>query len=314
MAKLIRMGEDDWKKLAEDMVEDMKKRKVYNGNFQYEVKMPSVERTAKIVFTLPAFTKMMALLMVFDKEVGWYCTCRRSEEENDEYIVDDVLVFPQTVTSVTVDSDDEKRTAWFDSLPVETLLSIKCDCHSHVNMSTSPSGTDDKDMRAVFDNIPQDGFRIFMIWNKSLEYWAAIYDVQKNVIFESDEIEVEVLGVDLNTFIKDAKGLVQNRVYSTYQYNKTKTTPKTTSTTKGKPATTKSKAKSVPVAKTTSPVNKKDETEIDYDQLEEDAWLEELRERFGFDDDVEDVDDEYHEYGYRDKRGYHKGNYYGYGY
>lgn len=318
MAKLIHMSEADWAKLAEDMVADMKKRNVYNGNFKYEVKMPSVDRTAKIVFTIEAFTKMAALLMTFDKEVGWYCTCRRSEDtEKDEYIIDDVLVFPQTVTSVTVDSDDEKRTEWFDALPVETLLNIRCDCHSHVNMSTSPSGTDDKDMRAVFENLTEDGFRVFMIWNKSLEYWASIYDVQKNLIFDNTEIEVEVLGLALGAFIKEAKGLVQNKVYSTYQYNKTSYKPKTTTTSSKttKPDASKSKKQSVPVTKNAVTVDEEDDDEVDFDQLSEDAWIEELRERFGYDGDEDYEYDEYTGQWYtKDRAGYHKGSYYGYGY
>lgn len=227
---MIKIPEESLVELSKQMVEDMKKSKRVSGKITYEIKAPEVEREAVIAFTPEAFAEMVSLIMVFDKEVGWYCTCKRHGDPDDDiYLIDDVLVFPQKTSGVTVDSDDEKRLEWFDSLPVETLVNIKCDCHSHVNMGVTPSGTDEKDMNEVLDNLDGDSFRIFMIWNKKLDYSCKIFDMQKNVMFDTDDVFVEVIGMAIGDFVEGAKEMVGQKTY-----NYTPSTTKVT-TTKQKP-------------------------------------------------------------------------------
>lgn len=301
MARLIKMTDDAWAELAADMVEDMKKKRAYQGEFEYKISTPKIERKAKIVFSQSAYVKMLSLIMTCDKEVGWYCTCTRGE--NDEYYIEDVLVFPQKVTAATVDSDDEKRTEWFDSLPVETLLKIKCDCHSHVNMSTSPSGTDDKDMRAVFDNIPDDQFRIFMIWNKKTEHYATIFDLWKNVVFDNSDITVEVEGIDIAEFISESHSMIDNKIIpSTYSCATYPTKGVTTSKANMK-SKTKKEAK-----KQTETVD--DDLEIDwdfYDEYEEYYLHDLVTQGILDDDDFDSI------YSGKDRHGKYGGGYYGYG-
>lgn len=311
MSKYLKLSDESWRDLAEEIVEEMKQQSTFKGKFSYQITMPESDREAKIIFTAEAFAKMLSLIMVFDKEVGWYCTAeRKGELDDDEYIIDDVLVFPQETTATTVDSDDEKRTEWFDSLPVETLLKVKCDCHSHVNMSTGPSGTDDKDMEAVFGNIADDGFRIFMIWNKKLEHYAVIYDMAKNLMFTSADISIEVEGFDLNDFVMTSKSMVSSKSYASYTYPRGKGIATTAANNTKAAKTTKTSAKS-------SKKKGKTKEEIDEDEevlAAEEDWLRDLP------PDEDDFDDFYgDDYGMgnwyqrdveRFRNGYYGGRYY----
>ena len=215
MSKPIKLTEEIQEEFLNKVKEELEKMKVYGGALKIEQKLPEIDRKAMVWFTPVAFSKMLSLIMVSDKEVAWLCTAERYGELNDDiYVIDDVLVYPQEVTGATVESADDLYNEWYDSLPVETLLKIKCNCHSHVNMSTSPSGTDDNDVKKVLNNMTGDMFRIFMIWNKRLEYSARIYDLGKNVLFENDDISVNVLEAEIGDFLADVKDKVKQKSYS----------------------------------------------------------------------------------------------------
>ena len=219
MSRLIKFTQEH-DEFLEKVIEELKDTRFMSGKIKTEIEIPEVERKACIFFTVEAYAKMLSLIMSFDSEVGWYGTAHRHGElDDDVYIIDDILVFPQEVTGTTVDSDDERRVEWFESLPTETLLNIRCDFHSHVNMGTSPSGTDDKDVKAVVNNLDDDAFRIFMIWNKKLEFTCQIFDMAKNLHFGTEDVVVDVLSCEIADFINEANELVKKKV-TTYQSTK----------------------------------------------------------------------------------------------
>ena len=89
--------------------------------------------------------------------------------------------------------------------------------HSHVNMGTSPSTVDLNHQEKILEQLEDDMFYIFMIWNKSFKRTIKIYDLAKNILFEDADIDVKIAdaGLGLNEFIGEAKDLVKSR---TYQY------------------------------------------------------------------------------------------------
>ena len=54
-----------------------------------------------------------------------------------------------------------------------------------------------------------------MIWNKSMDFNARVFDMAANSIYDTDEVEVEVDGnpLKLAGFIKDAKDAVKSSYY-----------------------------------------------------------------------------------------------------
>lgn len=220
MSRLIKLTEEH-DGLLQEMITKMRNTKMIGGEFKFTAKLPEIDRKATVLFSTIAYAKMLSLIMTFDKEVGWYGTAHREGELDDDlYIIDDILVFPQEVTGVTVDSDDEKRLEWFNTLPIEELKNIRCDCHSHVNMSTNPSGTDDKEVEAVLENLSGDAFRIFMIWNKKLEFTVRIFDMAKNIFFGTKDVIVDTEEFSVGAFLNDATSKVKNKTTYTKTYSK----------------------------------------------------------------------------------------------
>ena len=83
--------------------------------------------------------------------------------------------------------------------------------HSHVNMGVSPSGTDMGHREKIVSQLMDEDYYIFMIWNKSLKWSAAIYDMPSNALYDTEDIDVMVRFADGTTagdVIQDLKDKV----------------------------------------------------------------------------------------------------------
>lgn len=204
----------------------MAKNKFSDGKLSFSKSFGTVSRKAHIYFTEIAWMKTTALLREFSKEVAWHATAYRIPGDKDEYLIKDILVYPQTVTPSTVDMDVEKYTQWImDGVMAgdERFDHIRCQMHSHVNMGVFASGTDSQHQEEILEQLGEDDFYIFMIWNKSLKVYMRIFDMQKNMLFETDDCEWAVLDdtIGLSKFIEDAKKIVveQKTTYNGYSGN-----------------------------------------------------------------------------------------------
>lgn len=179
-----------------------------------------------MTFSAVAWLKMQYLVAVYSGECGWHMVCHRSEDEEDDYIVDDILVYPQVVTSTTVNTDTAEYAKWEDSLPDEVYNNLRGHGHSHVNMGVTPSSTDLEHQSKRLDALDDDAFYIFTIWNKKGDRNWRIFDYKKNILFESADVEVLVEDDDyaIFDFMNDAKDRIKEKAYS-YVGGKTATTP-----------------------------------------------------------------------------------------
>ena len=110
--------------------------------------------------TPKALGKIKWLVQEHDHEVAWHCTL---EPVDGAWTITDVYVYPQKCKAVTVRSDVDYDTWYFD-LPDEVFNSLRVQGHSHVNMGVSPSSTDlndQKELRKLYD-----GDYVFLIVNK----------------------------------------------------------------------------------------------------------------------------------------------------
>ena len=195
-------------KAREDFAEMLNNIKMSDGKFNYSKSFKYETSNAVVWIKQEAYRKMIALVTEFSDEVGWHGTVSRSE--NDEYIIEDIFVYPQEVTGSTVNTNQEKYTKWLYELDDETFNKIRMQGHSHVNMGVLPSNVDNKHREQILDQLEKNMFYIFMIWNKSLTIHTTIYDMSKNILYEDDDIEVKLIGDEnMNEFLTDAKEKVQ---------------------------------------------------------------------------------------------------------
>lgn len=198
--------------------------KMFDGEFTFKktFKWDGGGEKAVITFTPEAYAKMLALVNSFSSEVGWYGLTYR-DGDGPNFLIKDILIFPQFVTGADVDTDQEEFTKWLYSQPDEVFNHIRMHGHSHVNFSTSPSATDLDDQKAILSQLRQDGFYIFIIWNKKMEHTIKIFDLRENTLYEDKDIVLKIGESDLNGFVTEAKKLVTYQSYTS--------SPKTTAVT-----------------------------------------------------------------------------------
>lgn len=159
----------------------------------------------KIFYTPEAFSKSVQLIMSHTTEIAWHCLVRRKEKNFEIY---DVLCYPQTVGPAHVHvkmgrtfgdgkpKDPTKYyTDWYNDvvleMPEEEEANLCGQCHSHVNMSTSPSSVDLAQQKEELQ-LKQDGYYLFQIWNKKLEINSFLYDLDAGILYESKDIDIIV--------------------------------------------------------------------------------------------------------------------------
>lgn len=181
------------------------------GTISFQRTFKKDSRTATVYFTVEAWAKMIALVHHFGTEVQWHGAVRRLAEA--EFEIYDILVPPHVVTGSTVTSDLTKYSEWLNELDDATFNALHFHGHSHVNMATTPSATDEKYREDVVTQLPKptegsDSFYIFLIFNKRHEWSAEIYDLKYNALYETSEIDLDVEldeARNLSGFLADAE-------------------------------------------------------------------------------------------------------------
>lgn len=196
--KRIYLSEEEKAKLIEEFSKKLDTTRVSNGSITLTAKTNDVKNHPKAVieFTPEAWSKMVALVLNYSSEIGWHGLVRREDDEvgDNIFVVYDIIVYKQEVTGTTVDQVDE--TEFYDSLTDEQINNMFFHGHSHVNMGVSPSATDLNHRKEILSTVKSDGFYIFMIINKKMEWTAVVYDMKNNIMYEKDDVELDVLFED----------------------------------------------------------------------------------------------------------------------
>lgn len=182
----IRLTNKQMQELITEFRKNLKTVKTITNTVNLSFKFPKQEKPpAKLVIKLEAWLKIQALVDQCDKEIAWHGLVTK---HGRTYTIEDILVFPQTVTGTTVTSDETAYSLWLAQQPDEVFNKIRFHGHSHVNMGTTPSGVDTTYQEDIIRNL-QD-FYIFGIFNKKGSNWCTIYDVEDNIVYEDDDIEL----------------------------------------------------------------------------------------------------------------------------
>ena len=145
-----------------------------------------MQPTPKVAFTQEALDKMGAYVGLMDREIGWLSTVER---DGAHFLVTDCYLFGQAVHATTTEIDPEKLAELIHEIlqqdpenGVEIVNSMKCWGHSHVNMGTSPSGQDDRQMEDFGKTV--DDYMIRVIANKRGHVRVDVWDYENGLIFE----------------------------------------------------------------------------------------------------------------------------------
>lgn len=234
MSKPIRVTQEFVKMILPEILEEIGKKNMMNGTLKYEKKLSwKGNDRAKIIFDAEAYWKMKILVANTNDEVAWHGVCTRDEKTPSVFHISDIMVYPQTVTGGTVNTDQAEYQNWLMAFDDDVFNNIRMQGHSHVNMGTYPSITDtthqervldmftDADVGGVMsdpDSIPDNRFYVFMIWNKKDEKFINIFDLKYNTLYETDDVDLEISGeCEIGKFLDEAAGKVKKEV-KTYSY------------------------------------------------------------------------------------------------
>lgn len=236
--KPIRISEKTKQELIENFTKYINNvDRITNDNVTYSAKITRDELNApkaKLYFTTKAYLKMMLYVRDTNSEIAWHGIVERKD---NTYLVKDVMLYPQTVTGATVDTDQTEYNNWLEGLDDDTYNHLRFQGHSHVNMATSPSGTDIAMYNNFLQVLPKDDFYIFMILNKQGAATYFIYDLAQNIMYESTDILVgildtngksQVLTEEIMSEVNEQKTTcVKQHVYPAYDYSRTYNYPVT---------------------------------------------------------------------------------------
>ena len=191
-------------------IEDMLKEYIEQQNI--------VEPT--IYITPNAYIKMRMLVDKNDKEIGWYGIVNEMPGLQATYIIEDIIVYPQKVTGVTVEQDEDRMFEFEMSLTTEQVNHKRFHGHSHVNMGTSPSGVDENFYQDLLSQVTD--YFIITITNKRNEYTTRFYDVANNILYT--DVPIQLIQNDGSLYLDWYETNKEQVKEHTYQAQTTKPT------------------------------------------------------------------------------------------
>ena len=195
MPSKITLSKEEKKNIATGVLKQL--QEILNGNFEgtetLSLKIPKMETIKcetkpKIIISTTAGLKMSELVRNCDGEVGWHGFVERPNKNT--FIIKDIVVYPQTVTATTVDTDEAEYAVWLSQISTPDLKTMRFQGHSHVNMSCTPSGRDTDLFNKYLNSLKQDDYYIFFICNKRGEINAFLYDLKTNTKYVKEDLEI----------------------------------------------------------------------------------------------------------------------------
>lgn len=221
MSKYIKLTDEVKTSIIAEFARTIGLIKMSDGKVVFSKTLNDIGEKATLYYTEEAWMKSKLLIAMSDKEIAWHSLAKRGEDpEKHEYIIYDVLVYPQEVTGTTVTTDQVRYQTWLYEQPDEVFNNIRAQCHSHVNMGVSPSGVDTSLYERILNQLSDEDFYIFTIGNKKGDMTVIIYDMGKNILFETKDVTTDVIedGSGIFDFFKTVSEAVVTKPAQKYTY------------------------------------------------------------------------------------------------
>jgi hypothetical protein len=181
MSKIIRM--------TPEMIEESKRKfearlqnmNLANGTLTYTETFQATNQKAVVWITPDAYTKMIALIQDSDKEVAWHGVAHRLEAEG-QYVITDILVYPQEVTGATVNTDQAEYEQWMMNLEDDVFNNLRMQGMSLADF-VKYTGMDLDTMREQFKPQAESFVKIRLALEKIAEL--------ENITASEEEVEAE---------------------------------------------------------------------------------------------------------------------------
>lgn len=231
--KKLRLNPDEQEMIIKDIIEKFDGTGKYDiSSFEYtkqDVKdflkalseLQSVKKPMLLI-DVEAYTKMYELVKQSSIELQWHMMVKR-DKNNQTYTIYDILLFPQTNTGTSTTTDEKEFAEWQMKLLMDAdfpIEDLRGHGHSHVNMNVYSSGIDDAYQRDLITKVEDGDYYIFLVLNKKMEMYALIYDFDQQVVFDTNDIDIQIIssrGENIRGWCKEA---IETYCKTVQTYNK----------------------------------------------------------------------------------------------
>lgn len=148
-----------------------------------ELKLLTQNKTPRLIYTSQAFAKILGFINTKHAQKYEFGFVASVSKENNDYYITDVFIHPQICRQAFYETDDDSYPEWFAKSfkTAEQRKTIRCQAHSHVFMSTNPSGVDNKQIMDLVDSVSD--YYIQLIINLKLKNTVNLYSKTDNLIY-----------------------------------------------------------------------------------------------------------------------------------
>lgn len=188
-----------------------------------------------VYITSDAYVKMRHLVDKTSTEIGWFGTVTKAPNLEETYVIDDILVYPQTVTGATCEQDEDRMFEFEMSLTTDQVNRKRFQGHSHVNMGVTPSGVDENFYTDLLTQV--NDYFIILVTNKRNDYHVRFYDKSNNLMYKDVPIHLLLNNGDEvnNWYTEEANKLTEHQ--ARFPVNSNATGSMLTSSSRYKPNT-----------------------------------------------------------------------------
>lgn len=225
----LRINQEEKEVMAKEILKQLEK---CNRLSDFKLDFKNVEKVIKpehkpiVQMTPEIYTKMYSLVHASPVEISWHGLVSR-DKENDIYTIYDIVMFPQINGPTSTATDEKDFSDWMTSLimdPEFPIQDLRMHGHSHVNMQVFSSGIDDAYQKELIAKVEDDDYYLFLVLNKKQEICVLLYDFSKQILFNTNDVEVRVVADDESNILEWTKENIEKyckkEVVTIKQYGK----------------------------------------------------------------------------------------------
>lgn len=145
----------------------------------------------KLIYTTKAYRTLLAMMSTTHAKTKEFMFLGFVEQSGKDYIVEDFFLVPQHMCSGAYCETNDRYETWInEAVPLDKRRLIRLHGHSHVNMPTSPSGTDDNQIKELCVNV--SNYFIQLIINHNMANTVNIWDKTNNLIYSNIDQYIKI--------------------------------------------------------------------------------------------------------------------------